>query len=123
MSYNRRPMHDVTPPVDWEDILRRPPPDLRRPIFIIVGLALLWIFFSVSPRLYTDFRWFEELGYASVFTTEINARLAIFFAATFAFFLFYLINIFIARRLTPRISDESSRWAQFTAFAGKSVTF
>jgi uncharacterized protein len=123
MTYYRRPTHDVTPPVDWDDLLRRQPPDLRRPILIIIGLVLLWIFFSLSPRLYTDFRWFEELGYASVFTTEINARLAIFFAAGFAFFLFFLINIFIARRLTPRISDESSRWAQFAAFAGKSVTF
>ncbi len=114
---------DVTPPIDWEEILRRDPPDLRRPILIGAVLLLIWIAFSVGPRLYTDFRWFEELGFQSVFTTEWQARIAIFFITAAAFFIFYAINIAIARRLTPRITDESSRWAQVAAFAGRSVTF
>ncbi len=125
MSFNyrgRRGANDVTPPVDWDELLRRPLPNLRRPILIAIALALLWLFFSIAPRFYTDYRWFEELGYASVFTTEIQARLAIFGIAAAAFFVFYLINIIIARKLTPRINDESSRLAQVAAFAGKSIT-
>ena len=114
---------DVTPPIDWEEILRRDPPDLRRPILIGAALLLIWIAFSVGPRLYTDFRWFEEVGFQSVFTTEWQARIAIFFITAAAFFIFYAINIAIARRLTPRITDESSRWAQLAAFAGRSVSF
>ncbi|HEX7589091.1 MAG TPA: UPF0182 family protein, partial [Anaerolineae bacterium] len=113
---------DVTP-IDWDEVLRRPLPDLRRPILIGIGLILLWIAFSIGPGLYTDYRWFEELGFASVFTTEWQARITVFFITTLAFFIFYAINIGIARRLTPRITDESSRWAQVAAFAGRSVTF
>jgi hypothetical protein len=109
--------------VDWDEVFRRQPPDLRRPLFYVGTFILLWIAFAIGPRLYTDYRWFEEVGYTSVFTTEITARLAIFFVAALAFFVFYAINITIARRLTPRVTDESSRWAQFAAFAGKSVAF
>lgn len=124
MSFNRGGQwHDVTPPVDWDEVFRRQPPDLRRPIFIGAALVLLWILFSIGPRLYTDYRWFDELGFTSVFTTELWARVAAFFIAGAAFFIFYVVNIAIARRLTPRVSAELSRWSQLVAFAGKSVTF
>jgi uncharacterized membrane protein (UPF0182 family) len=114
---------NATPTVDWDEVFRRQPPDLRRPLLFITAFFLLWVLFSIAPRLYTDYRWFEEVGYTSVFTTEWSARLTIFFGAAVVFFLFYLINIAIARRLTPRVTDESSRWAQVAAFAGKSITF
>jgi uncharacterized membrane protein (UPF0182 family) len=87
-----------------------------------VIFVLLWLFFSVGPRLYTDYRWFQELGFESVFTTEFTMRIQVFLFAAIAFFAFYALNITIARALTPRISDESSRWAQFAAFAGRSVS-
>ena len=98
-----------TPTVDWDEVFRRQPPNLRSPILIGGALLLLWILFSIAPRLYTDYRWFEEVGYTSVFTTEWTARLAIFFGAALVFFLFYLINIAIARRLTPRPAPDSLR--------------
>ena len=72
---------NVTPTVDWDDVFRRQPPNLRRPILFVSVFFLLWILFSIAPRLYTDYRWFEEVGYASVFTTELTARVAIFFGA------------------------------------------
>ncbi len=114
---------EATPTVDWDDVFRRQPPNLRRPVLFVTAFFLLWLIFSIAPRLYTDYRWFEEVGYTSVFTTEWSARLAIFFGAAIVFFVFYLINIAMARRLTPRVTDESSRWAQVAAFAGKSITF
>ncbi len=125
MSYYRggRSPRDVSPPINWDDLLTRRGPDLRRPILIGLALLLLWIALAVGPRLYTDYRWFQELGYASVFSTEIVARIATFLIAGAAFFLFYVVNIAIARRLTPRVTDESSRWSQVVAFAGRSVTF
>lgn len=113
----------AAPEVDWDDVFRRQPPDLRRPILWGTAFLVLWILFSIAPRLYTDYRWFEEVGYTAVFLTELNARLAIFFGAASVFFIFYAINIAIARRLTPRFADESSRWTQLAAFAGKSITF
>lgn len=114
---------DAMPTVDWDEVFRRPPPDLRRPILITVALVILWLVFAIAPHLYTDYRWFEELGLASVFTTELSSRIAIFFIAGAAFFIFYAVNVLIARRLTPRVTDESSRWSQIVAFAGRSVTF
>ncbi|MCI0475027.1 MAG: UPF0182 family protein, partial [Anaerolineales bacterium] len=113
----------AAPQVDWDDVFRRQPPNLSRPLLWGAAFLLLWILFSIAPRVYTDYRWFEEVGYTSVFTTELYARAAIFFGAALAFFVFYLINIAIARRLTPRVTDESSRFAQLAAFAGKSITF
>ena len=104
-------------------VLRPQLPSLRRPILTLVALMGLWLFFSIAPNLYADYRWFEELGLASVLTTEWFARIAVFFIAGVVFFIFYLINITLARRFTPRVTDESSRWSQFVAFAGRSVNF
>ncbi len=125
MSLNRggRGSRDINPPIDWDELLRREPPNLSRPILIVVAFLLFWIVFAIAPRLYTDYRWFEELGFTSVFTTEIFARIATFFISSVAFFLFYIVNILIARRLTPRVSDESTHWSQIVAFAGRSITF
>lgn len=121
MAYyrNRR----ATPEVDWDEVLRRQPPNLRKPILWITVLFALWLLFTIVPRLYTDYRWFEEVGYTSVLTTEWTMRIAIFFGAAIVFFIFYVINIAIARRLTPRFADETSRWVRLAEFAGKSITF
>lgn len=94
---------------------------LRRPILTLVALMGLWLFFSIAPNLYTDYRWFDDLGLASVLTTEWFARIAVFVIAGTVFFIFYLTNITLARRFTPRVTDESSRWSQFVSFAGRSV--
>ncbi len=124
MTYHHggRGMRDVTPPIDWEQVLRREPPNLRRPLLIFFVLVLLWILLAIAPRLYTDYRWFEVLGFASVYTTELFARILIFFIGAAVFFVFFVVNVAIARRLTPRVTDESSRWSQVVAFAGRSVT-
>ena len=122
MAYRGGGYRNVTPPqINWDDLMKQRPPNLTRPIVIGVLLLLAWIFFSIAPRLYTDYKWFEEVGYAPVFTTEWQMRIGIFFLAALVFFVFYAINVAIARTLTPRITDESSRLAQFAAFAGKSV--
>lgn len=117
----RRSGGDDLASIDWDDLLRRRAPNLRRPLIIGVGLIVLYLILISAPRLYTDYRWFQELGYESVFTTELVTRIQILGIAALAFFLFYAINVTVARRLTPRITDEASRWAQVAAFAGRSV--
>lgn len=112
---------DVTPPVDWEELFRRQPRNLRRPFLIGAALVLFLIVFLIGPNLYTDYLWFQELGIASVFTITLQARLATFLIGAVAFFIFYAVNLAIARRLTPRINDESSKLAQVAAFAGRSI--
>ena len=123
MAFYRGGRREEIPSVDWDEVFRRQPPNLTRPILYIGGFLLLWILFSIVPRLYTDYRWFQEVGYTPVFMTTWSARLALFFGAASVFFVFYVINIAIARKLTPRITDESSRLAQLAAFAGRSINF
>ncbi len=106
----------------WEELFGRRRRSWQRPLLYGAVLVLLLLLFLVAPTLYTDYRWFQELGFASVFTITLEARLAIFLIGAAVFFAFYEINIAIARRFTPRIDDSSSRLAQFTAFAGRSVT-
>ncbi|CAG0947832.1 partial hypothetical protein, partial [Anaerolineae bacterium] len=120
---SRRQRDADIPPRSWDEIRRFNLPNLRRLVLTIFTLLVLWLFFLIAPRLYTNYRWFEELGLSSVLTTEWSTRLAVFFIAGAVFFVFYLINITLARRLTPRVTDESSRWSQFVAFAGRSVNF
>lgn len=126
MSFYRgggRGRRDATPPIDWEGLLRRRSRSLRRPLLTGAALVLLILFFFIAPELYTDFRWFEALGLASVFIIPLQTRILIFFIAAIVFFLFYIVNLAVARRLTPRINDESSRLAQIAAFAGRSIAF
>ncbi|MGE5139658.1 MAG: UPF0182 family protein [Rudaea sp.] len=113
---------DVTPPIDWERLFRQRRRNLRPTLLIAAALVLLAIAFTVGPQFYTDYRWFQELGLASVFITAIQARILTFLVAAAAAFAFYEVNVAIARRLTPRINDESSRLAQLAAFAGRSIT-
>ena len=50
----------------------------RRGVFwIIVAAALLLLLFLLKPfaTLYTDFLWFRELGYGSVFGTRFQAQI------------------------------------------------
>lgn len=121
MAYYRS--RRAAPEVDWDEVFQRRLPSLRKPTLWITAFFVLWLVFSIVPRLYTDYRWFEEVGYTSVLTTEWTMRLAIFFGTAIVFFIFYVINIAIARRLTPRFADETSRWVRLAEFAGKSVTF
>ena len=102
---------DVTPPVDWDQILRRQSPNLRRPLLGIIVVFSFWLFFTLAPRFYTDYRWFDHLGFASVLTTQWLSRLAIFFISGGAFLVFYLINVTIARhrRVFPLVTARDIR--------------
>jgi len=74
----------------------------RLPILIGAAIIVLLIFLlQALPAFYTDWLWFSSLGQGSVFTTRILARLGIFVVAASVFFLLYMINILIARRLSP----------------------
>lgn len=52
------------------------------PLSIAIGIVVLIGLLLVSAAsFYTDFLWFEQLGYSSVFLTEIVARIAVFVIA------------------------------------------
>jgi uncharacterized protein len=76
----------------------------RRRIFIIVVLAaLLALFLSARgiAKFYTDYLWFDQLGFSSVFTGILGARIALTLIFTAVFFVLMFVSLLIADRLAP----------------------
>jgi hypothetical protein len=71
------------------------------PSLILLAVVLLLVLPS-AIAYYTDWLWFEEVGYQAVFLRTLNAQ-AVVFAATFsAVFLFLYLNLRLARRALTR---------------------
>ena len=70
-------------------------------VFLIGVVLFLLIVGGASKELYTEWLWFENVGYTQVYFLSLGARVVLFAAAALAFFVFLLANIWIARRLAP----------------------
>lgn len=69
---------------------------------IIVALAaLLVIFGGAIVGLYTDWLWFKDLGYNTIFSTIILTRIKVGLIFGFLFFLIVYGNLWYARRIAP----------------------
>lgn len=69
-------------------------------LILVAGVALFAIPSAVV--FYTDWLWFQELGFQGVFLRTLNAK-ALIFTATFALsFLFLFLNLKVARRALSR---------------------
>ena len=89
------------------DLPRRPRRVPRgRPALVLTVLVLFVILTSVrgTAGFWTDFLWFDQLGFSSVFTGILSAKftLAIVFSALT--FVVLLINLVVADRIAPRLS-------------------
>ena len=77
---------------------------------IAVGVILFFVLTSVRgiAGFYTDYLWFGELGFSSVWRGLVGAK--IFLALTFSvlFFAVLLVNLVIADRLAPRFRPVSA---------------
>jgi uncharacterized membrane protein (UPF0182 family) len=71
------------------------------------GLFALFIVLSVAKGFYTEWLWFSNLGYVSVYTTVLGSRVIIFFLAAIIFALLFLGNLVLAARLVPK---GETRW-------------
>jgi len=60
-------------------------------------IFLLFLFFGNIITLYTDWLWFQAVGYTQIFTTELLAKVVVFFVVAFIFALLFLINTQVAR--------------------------
>lgn len=70
---------------------------------VLLGLGLLVLVVGgASKELYTDWLWFESVGYTSVFLTTLGARVGLFAAGAVVAFLFIVVNLVIARQVGPR---------------------
>jgi uncharacterized membrane protein (UPF0182 family) len=80
------------------------PPKVKNPRGLLVVIVLAGLFFAFwqTTGLITDWLWFQEVGYESVFTTSLYAQMkaAAFFGIPY--FLFFFLNLFLANRLAPK---------------------
>ena len=75
-----------------------PRPRYGRPLLLAALLFLGFLAVHNAVPLYTDWLWFREVGYTSVFTTTIRAKTLLFFLFGGAFFALLYGNLVIARR-------------------------
>ena len=74
---------------------------IRLPGILVIVVGLLFVVPS-AVGYYTDWLWFRELGYDSVFLRSINAQFTVFVATFLAVFLFIYLNIRLAGRAFVR---------------------
>jgi len=78
----------------------------RRRIFAIVGVLAIFVFITSVRGLagfYTDYLWFLELGFGSVFRTVLFAQIGLGLLFTGVFFVLLYTNLWVADRLGPAV--------------------
>src|SRR5712692_5410795 len=82
--------------------MRRPPPVL----IVVLVVVVLGLVAQLVP-LYTDWLWFEEVGYSQVFLSILSMRGALFTAMVIAVLVFLWANLtFAARTAAPDVVWE-----------------
>ena len=85
-----------TPPGGRVTRLRRP----RLGLWVLLGFIVLSLVGQAVP-LYTDWLWFQEVGYSAVFTTRLTLSGWLFLGLGAAVFVFLFINLSVAARTAP----------------------
>ncbi|MFI0411173.1 UPF0182 family protein [Actinomadura sp. 3N508] len=67
----------------------------------LVTLAVLLIVFMVFTATYTNLLWYDSIGFQKVYTTQIKAKVALFFGAGLLMVLVVGANVAVAYRLRP----------------------
>ena len=85
-----------TPPGGRVTPFRRP----RLGLWLLLGFILLSLFGQAVP-LYTDWLWFQEVGFTTVFTTRLQLSGWLFIGLGAVVFVFLFINLSVAARTAP----------------------
>ncbi|MDP3050559.1 MAG: UPF0182 family protein, partial [Eubacteriales bacterium] len=65
---------------------------------IIAAIAVIFMTVSGGARLFTDWLWFQSLGYDSVFIKIMVSDIGLRVTVGVAFFLFLLVNLLVTRK-------------------------
>ncbi|MCP3682485.1 MAG: UPF0182 family protein [bacterium] len=76
-------------------------------IFIILAI---FIFLSQMAIIYTDYAWFDAIGFSQIFLISLKSKIFLFLAAAAAFFVFAGLNLFLASKLTKEKSFISAKF-------------
>ena len=84
---------------------RRSPSRARRWIFIALGiLFVLLLSLRGIATFWTDYLWFDSVGFAAVWRTLIFSRVMLVIVATTVAFVLMFVNLVLADRLAPALS-------------------
>jgi len=97
--------------------------------FVRAGIAIIIILFLsifTLAGLYTDYLWFDALGYAQIFLISLFSQIGLFFVSAIIFFLFAATNLwisskFIEKKLIP-LRIKLLIVMLFTFIVGKAVS-
>jgi uncharacterized membrane protein (UPF0182 family) len=79
----------------------------RRMLGFLAAAMVLFFTADALKTIYVDGLWFASISFSSVFRTELNARVALFFAGAAVALVVLGVNVGLARRLAPREPEES----------------
>ncbi|MCL5736229.1 MAG: UPF0182 family protein [Actinobacteria bacterium] len=83
--------------------LRLKPGPLRRAIILAVILIIVFGAGGILSRIWTNFLWFQEVGYTIIFWTPIWGRLVVGLFFAIIFFIVFYGSLWLARRISPRL--------------------
>ncbi len=101
----KRDRPEIIFPNDDEDE-SLPRPNFRKILLTLGLLLILFILYHDAVPLYTDWLWFQEVGYSGVFTTTILAKTTLFVLFGLLFFALFYGNALLARRMAPEQADR-----------------
>ena len=67
---------------------------------LALAVVLLFILLFVTKGAYTDWLWFDNLGYVSVYAKVLVTRIWLFFASALFFAILLSVNVYVAGRLS-----------------------
>ena len=85
------------------DLGRVIPPQLGRNLkwgFLIIGLIVLYVALNFLRSIYTDWLWFGQLGFRSVYVTVLVTRVVLFIAGASLFGILIGIALYFANRIS-----------------------
>ncbi len=82
-----------------------------RVFLALAGVLILFIVINIAKGLYTEWLWFNSLGYGSVYATILKTKVLVFFSAAIIFGILFLGNLVLATRLAPESRANIWPWA------------
>ncbi|HET6715140.1 MAG TPA: UPF0182 family protein [Actinomycetota bacterium] len=81
--------------------VRIPTRQRRWPAFVIGGVVVLAVLFTVMSTFYIDLLWYREIDQSGVFWTELRTKVALGTVFGLLFFGLLYANLLVTRRLAP----------------------
>ncbi len=75
----------------------------RWPLVILVALVVAFLLLTFLSNFYVDILWYREVGLSTVFWTRLWAQAGLASAFFVTFFALLMVNLYVTRRLAPRI--------------------